>query len=553
MKASFAVSRIATTSGTSLQYDHPSALNLRELLECSRQFPAARPYLVQDDRILTFGDLIPAVGGLSHFLRTEAAMNPGDRVAIAASNCIEWALTAWAATVSGAVVVGLNSWWHPLEAKQALELTTPRLLVVDEAYLELLQPMLGDLDFIDYVFVIGDPRVVPDGVVALPTTLMADLPTAVAIDPDSVATLLFTSGTTGKSKAVQGTHRNACDTFQNTQWMGAEYFPGVALRQLSPAEHPCTVLSAPMFHVAGLQWGFMFPAATGTTVVLNTGRYSPLKTLDLALDSHATSLGGVPTTLLRILDLPDLDQRDLSGIVSVSWGGAPAPPDMAQRCVDTFPNLALVGTGYGLTETCGLGVYAAGSDLLRHPTTAGRALPCVEVRIADPSGAVVPPEEEGEIQMRGSIVMTGYWANAEATAEVLSPDGWFRTGDLGYLSQDGFLFITGRIKEIIIRGGENVYPVEIENVLRLFPGVVDAGVAGRPHAELGEEVIAYVQALSGSGVTEENLKAHVRAQLAGFKVPTSISVGADVVPRNAAGKILRDAIAGASLRFTQVL
>lgn len=553
MEASFAVTRIATAHGSGLQFERPSVHNLRELLEASRQFPATRPYLVQDDRVLTFGDLIPAVGGLSHYLRTEVSMKPGDRVAIAASNCIEWALTAWAVTVSGAVAVGLNSWWHPLEARQALELTTPRILVVDSAYLELLQPMLGDLDFIDQVLVIGDPLVVPDGVIALPTALVADLPPDVDIDPDSVATLLFTSGTTGKSKAVQGTHRNACATFQNTQWMGAEYFPRVALRQLSPIAHPCTVLSAPMFHVAGLQWGFMFPAATGTTVVLNTGRYSALKTLDLAVDSHATSLGGVPTTLLRILDIPDLGQHDLSCIINVSWGGAPAPPDMAQRCVDAFPNLALVGTGYGLTETCGLGVYAAGTDLLSHPTTAGRPLPCVEVRIADPNGAVVPPAAEGEIQMRGPIVMTGYWRNPEATAEVMSPDGWFRTGDLGYLSQDGFLFITGRIKEIIIRGGENVYPVEIENVLRGYPGVLDAGVAGRPHPELGEEVIAYVQALPGSGVTEGDLKAHVRAQLAGFKVPTSIIVGADVVPRNAAGKILRDAIAGASPRFTQVL
>lgn len=553
MTPSFSTQRVETTHGSLLFYQSPSAPTLRELLDLSVAVDPARPYIVQDDRVLLFGDLPSTVGGLAKHLREVTGLAPGDRVAIAAANCIEWVTTAWATVVNGAITVGLNSWWHPEEARQALELTTPRVLVLDSHYFGLLEEHIPQLDFLDAVYVIGEVPPTSLDVQSLPTDLRADLPTDIAIDPDDIATLLFTSGTTGQGKAVQGTHRNACSTFQNTQWMGAQYFPQVALKPLQPVQHPTTVLTAPMFHVAGLQWGFLFPAATGTTVVLNTGRYKAEKALRLAVESGATSLGGVPTTLMRILDLPDLSSHDLHQIINVSWGGAPAPADLAQRCVDSFPNLALVGTGYGLTETCGLGLYAAGTELLDNPTTAGRTMPCVEMSIVTPDGHDASPGEQGEVRMRGPIVMTGYWNNPEATSDALSPDGWFTTGDLGYMSEDGFLFLTGRKKEIIIRGGENVYPVEIENVLRSAPGVVDAGVAGRAHPELGEEVVAYVQVEPDAAVTVESLQEHVRSHLAGFKVPTSIRIGQDVVPRNAAGKIVRDAIAGASLRFTQVL
>lgn len=553
MPLNFATSRTESAHGSLLLYSQPLARNLRELLELSRHVPEDRAYLIQDDRVLTFGELLPAVGGVSQFLMDEAGMQSGDRVAIAAANCIEWALTAWAATVNGAIAVGLNAWWHPEEAVAALELTSPRILVVDVHYFSLLEPYLASVRSLESIIMIGEAPETSHTFRPFPNERRGALPPVAEIDPDSVATLLFTSGTTGPAKAVQGTHRNACSTFQNTLWMDAEYFPGVALRSLESSDPPCTVLSAPMFHVAGLQWGFMFPAASGTTVVLNTGRYRAEKALGLAIESRATSLGGVPTTLMRILDLPDLPDRDLSHIVSVSWGGAPAPAELAQRCVDTFPRLAFVGTGYGLTETCGLGLYMAGTDLLRHPTAAGRTLPCVEVRIVLPDGTPAPSTVEGEVQLRGPIVMTGYWTNPEATAKVLAPDGWFSTGDLGFLNDESLLFLTGRIKEIIIRGGENIHPVEIEDVLRSYPGVLDAGVAGRQHPTLGEEVVAYVQSGSQTKPTEAELQEHVRQHLAGFKVPSAISVGEDVVPRNAAGKILRDAIAGQGLRFTEVL
>ena len=538
-----------------LVFSEPVVSDVRGMLALANDVEVTRAYIVDGDRTLTYGELVPLVSGLSEFLVDELGMTKGARIAVAAMNSIEWVLTAWAAAVTGRVLVGLNSWWHPEELIAGISVTEPEVLVVDERQWEKLATHIDRLPSIRTVLLIGSSDASDLRVRPFPAVKSGSLPPA-QIDIDDPLSILFTSGTTGEAKGAIITHRALLSTLQNVQWMGKRYFPTVSMRGeevSTPEVVPCTVLSAPMFHVAGLHWGVMIPMASGTTVVLNTGRFDPERVLDMVVTHRATSLGGVPTTLIRVIDSPSLPSLDLSLITSVSWGGAPPPTDLVDRSIKTVPNLALVGTGYGLTETCGLGTYLAGTDLLERPGSVGRALPCVEIRICGDDGLPLHSGQLGEIQIKGPIVMPGYWNRPEASLAALTAEGWLRTGDLGVMDAEGYLSLTGRSKELIIRGGENVYPVEIESILMLHPEVLDAGVAGRAHPDLGEEVIAAVQVASHSNVTSAELRTLVGQHLASFKIPVEISVGTESLPRNAAGKLMRDAIAGGRLRLTQVL
>jgi long-chain acyl-CoA synthetase len=551
----FATVRQSVHGADVLVFANPVVGDLRELLQLAEAQPPDRSYLIEDDRDVRFGELVGRVGGIAAGLLDGCGLRSGDRIAISAANSIEWALTAWAAVATGRIVVGLNSWWHPAETLSAIAISTPRVLVLDERQLKRLAPHLAELESVEHILVLGegtelsgDPRVRRFDEVC---TGEAPLPAA-DIDPDDVATILFTSGTTGNAKGVIGTHRAATATYQNVMWAGMRYFPTVFLKAPSgPPAAPSTVLSAPMFHVAGLQWGVMFGVGMGGTTILNTGRYDPDTVMAMTERHGCTSLGGVPTMMTRIVDSPTRDRYDLSSVTSVSWGGAPPPTSLIDGCIETFPNLVLIGTGYGLTETCGLLLYATGTDYVGQPQTVGKAFPTAEVRVSDPLDHPLEVGIEGEIQVRGPMVMPGYWERPDATRDALTEDGWLRTGDLGVIDDNGFVTLTGRAKELIIRGGENVYPSEIEDVLCNHGAVLDAAAVGRPHPDLGEEVVAVVQV--NTDVDPDELRAWVADRLAGFKVPVEITVHSNPLPRNAAGKLLRDAIAGGEVRLTETL
>ncbi|MFN8080151.1 MAG: class I adenylate-forming enzyme family protein [Kineosporiaceae bacterium] len=573
----------------------------RELLLCAADVDPDRAYLITAgqadgveragvERTLHYGELVGSVAGLARALVAEG-VRPGDRVAVAATNSIEWALTAWAATATGRVVVGLNSWWPAEDLLAGIELTSPVVLVVDAARLQRLEPHLSRLAGVRRIWLIGadgdrshpgsgDPRIAPFPI--LDPTGVVELPAA-DLGPDDTATLLFTSGTTGAAKAVIGTHGALAATVRNVAWLGSQYAPTVALVAPDPAAarsggRPSDgvpsdggpsvgVMSAPMFHVAGLQWGVMVPVASGGTVILNSGRYDPVRVMELVARHRVTSLGGVPTMMTRLVDHPRVGEFDLTSLTSVSWGGAPPPADLIERCRAVFPRLSMVGTGYGLTETNGLVVYGAGTDLLTRPGTVGKAFPGSGVRVVGPDDAALPAGERGEVQLAGPCVMPGYWQRPDATAQAFTADGWLRTGDLGTLDAEGFLTLTGRSKELIIRGGENVYPVQVEAALTEHPQVLDAAVIGRAHRDLGEEVVAVVQvALADdrgndrdddgdddevAGVTAEALIAHVAQRVPRFAVPVEITVQTEPLPRNAAGKLIRDMIAGAPGTLTE--
>jgi long-chain acyl-CoA synthetase len=263
-----------------------------------------------------------------------------------------------------------------------------------------------------------------------------------------------------------------------------------------------------------------------------------------------TSIGGVPTVMWRILESPEIDRYDLSSVLRASYGGAPAAPELVGRIEEVFPNLRkTLTTAYGLTETASVATAVGGDDYFAHPGSVGRAVPTVEVRVVDPDGADVPVGETGEVWIKGPTVMAhGYWRRPDANAEALS-DGWFHSGDIGYLDPDGFLFLVDRAKDMIIRAGENVYCVEVEHVLFEHPDVVDAAVVGVPHKELGEEVKAVVQLRPGSTATADDLRELCRVHLADFKVPAIVELRDEPLPRNPAGKVLKSLLRGAETSF----
>jgi long-chain acyl-CoA synthetase len=291
--------------------------------------------------------------------------------------------------------------------------------------------------------------------------------------------------------------------------------------------------------------------ATGAKVVLMPpGRFDPEIAMQLIQHEHVTAIGGVPTVMWRILESPNRADYDLSSVQRASYGGAPAAPELVDRIQEVFPNLRkTLSTAYGLTETASVATVHAGDDYFAHPGSVGQAAPTIEVRIVDEHGHDSPTGERGEVWIKGPTVMNrGYWRRPDVNSTVLT-DGWFHTGDIGYLDADGFLFLVDRAKDMIIRAGENIYSVEVENVLFDHPDVIDAAVVGVPHKTLGEEVKAVVQLKAGSTATAEDIREFCREHLANFKVPEYVEIRSEPLPRNPAGKVLKNVLRGGDSAF----
>jgi long-chain acyl-CoA synthetase len=291
-------------------------------------------------------------------------------------------------------------------------------------------------------------------------------------------------------------------------------------------------------------------ATGGKLVLMPVGRFDPEIAMQAIERERVTSIGGVPTVMWRILESPKLEKYDLSSVKRASYGGAPAAPELVERTEKVFPHMRkTLTTAYGLTETASVATAHGGDDYFAHPGSVGRAAPTVELRVVNDEGKDQPAGERGEIWIKGPTVMAhGYWRRPDAN-EASFTDGWFHTGDIGYLDDDGFLFLVDRAKDMIIRAGENVYCVEIEHVLFDHPDVVDAAVVGVPHRTLGEEVKAVVQLRAGADVTGEDLRDFCRKHLADFKVPEYVELRDEPLPRNPAGKVLKNLLRGGESSF----
>lgn len=536
--------------GVSLRTWKNAPRNLAEIFASTQAF-ADRTYLVYEDERLTYAQVHRYVRKLAHLLVHEYGIQKGDRVAIAMRNFPEWPICFWAAAVSGAVVVPLNAWWTGPELEYGLSDSGARVLFVDEQRAHALVDHYAKLD-LTAVLAVRSESILPKGVKGFHATLAtvsdAVLLPQVDLDPEDDATIFYTSGTTGKPKGALGTQRNICTNLTSVRFSGAraalrrgdpvpELLAAGAAAVAAPAPILAPLLSVPFFHATGCHSTLIANTAAGNKLVMMY-KWDPERAMALIEREKITSFGGVPSMVWQVLESPAFGQHDLSSIQTIGYGGAPAAPELVSRIQERFPGVSS-SNGYGLTETSSLTTSNAGVDYLRKPNSVGVAVPTCDLKLMAADGrSEVPAGTVGELWIRGPNVVRGYWRKPEATAAAFT-DGWLHTGDLARIDDEGFVYIVDRAKDMLIRGGENIYCVEVENALYEHPQVMDCAVVGVPHKILGEEVGAVIQLTPGTQLAADKLQAYLRKTIAGFMVPSYFLFKTEPLPRNANGKILK--------------
>jgi long-chain acyl-CoA synthetase len=519
---------------------------LAAVLEQSRAHGDA-VFLVYEDERITFAEHYRRAAALARLLVERYGVRPGDRVAIAMRNFPEWPVAFWAAAAAGAVVVPLNAWWTGPELAYGLTDSGARVLFADQERMERLEPHFdAELAGLAGATVVARSEgAVRAGAVRFDDLLTADVLAGAtglpepAVGPEDDATIFYTSGTTGVPKGAVGTHRNICTNLWSLFFTNAR--AGLRRTASSPApEGPggqnAYLLSVPFFHATGCHSVLVANTAVGGKLVMMY-RWNPERALELIERERITTFGGVPAMVMQVLDSPDFEKRDTSSVRSVAYGGAPAPPDLVRRIRQHFPG-GQPSNGYGLTETSSVSTMNNGDDYVRKPDSVGPPVPVVEIKVVDEEGRDLPTGQVGELWIKGPNVVRGYWNKPEATAATFT-DGWLHTGDVARIDDEGFVYIVDRAKDMVIRGGENVYCVEVEAALHESPAVAECAVIGVPHPTLGEEVGAVVRLRPGAAATEEELRRHVAGRLAGFKVPVRVWIREEELPRNPAGKVLK--------------
>jgi long-chain acyl-CoA synthetase len=500
---------------------------------------AERDYIVYEGERYTYGEAFTRAQALAAHLQQVCGVQKGDRVALAMRNLPEWIISFWASLSIGAIIVPLNAWWKGRELAYGLADSGSRVFLCDEERANLIEPHRHELQ-VDHVLVARATasRPLHETERSLDELLHTTgaTPAPVSIDPDDDATIFYTSGTTGNPKGALGTHRNLCANIGSTLFVRARAVARKNGETLPPPPQAAGLLSVPLFHVTGCHSGLVAGSFIGNKIVLMR-RWNPEVALELIERERITQFGGVPSMVWQVLTSPDFGQRDTSSVLAISYGGAPAAPELLRRIKEAFPNRS-AGNGYGLTETSALATSNTGVDYERKPDSVGVPVATCEVKIVDDDGNELPVSSVGELWIKGPNVVKGYWGKPEATQKAFS-DGYLHTGDIARIDEEGFVYILDRAKDMLIRGGENVYCVEVEDVLYSHPAVMDAAVVGVAHMILGEEVGAVVQLAPGTTVTAEELRGYAAERLAGFKVPKHIELRAEPLPRNANGKILK--------------
>ncbi|WP_369026986.1 class I adenylate-forming enzyme family protein [Qipengyuania sp. RANM35] len=515
--------------------------NLRVIAMAGRAH-GERLFTIYEDERVTYDAWFRAVARLAAEFQSRGVAK-GDRVALAMRNLPEWPVAFFAAAVIGAICVPLNAWWTGPELAFGLANSGAKLLVCDEERWERIAPHKSELPDLEITFV-SRATTAPEGTERLEDVIgrpndysaltEAELPD-VDIAPDDEVTIFYTSGTTGQPKGALGTHRNLATNILSSGW-------SIAVAALRRGEEPpapvqrvgLTVI--PLFHVTACSAGLMGSIAAGHTMVF-MHKWDPVKAFQLIEREKINSTGGVPTIAWQLIEHPERKNYDLSSLEAISYGGAPSAPELVRKIYETFG--ALPGNGWGMTETMATVTGNNSEDYFNRPTSCGPPVAVADLKIMSEDGSTeMPVGEVGELWARGPMIVKGYWNRPEATAETFI-DGWVRTGDLARLDEEGFCYIVDRAKDMIIRGGENIYSSEVENVLYDHPAVTDAALIGIPHPTLGEEPAAVVHLAPGTSASEEELRAWVAERLARFKVPVKIAFVEDTLPRNANGKILK--------------
>ena len=517
--------------------------NLPALLTQARAY-GDREFIVYEDDRVSFEGLFRAVATLAADLQARG-VKKGDRVALSMRNLPEWPVIFFAIAACGAIAVPLNGWWTGQELEYGLADSGTRILFCDAERYARIAPHLAALPNVKAVIVsrtaadfagdraerLEDILGAPNGWAQLPTTELPE----VAIASDDPATIFYTSGTTGNPKGALGSHRNLMTNILSSGYTGARSF--LRRGEAPPTPQPRTMLLViPLFHVTACSASLMGALAAGHKMVMMR-KWDTIRAFELIEREKVNVTGGVPTIAWQLIEHPDRDKYDLSSLEAVAYGGAPSAPELVRRIATDLKSAP--GNGWGMTETMATVTQHSAEDYLNRPDSCGPAVPVADLKIMDEDGVTeVPLGQIGELWARGPMVVIEYWNKSEASAATFI-DGWVRTGDLARLDDEGFCYIADRAKDVIIRGGENIYSSEVENVLYDHPAVMDAALIGIPHRTLGEEPAAVVHLAPGTSASEADLQQWVRDRLAAFKVPVRVLFTPETLPRNANGKILK--------------
>jgi long-chain acyl-CoA synthetase len=522
---------------------------LRELLLLARTQYAAREFLVYEDERATFEGFYRAAVAIAEELRRRG-VSKGDRVAIVMRNLPEWPAISYGAGILGAIATPLNAWWTGPELEYGLIDCGAKVAFVDAERLERTAEHLVNCPALECVFVSRYSNDLPSPLARrleevtgrvnewgnLPDHPLPDVP----LGPDDDATILYTSGTTGKPKGALGTHRNMLSNIMASACSAARNY--LRRGEMPPIPSPgdpqrCTLLSVPFFHATGC-FAILNPSvASGAKIVLMR-KWDVEQAMQLIERERINGAGGVPTIAWQLIEHPRRRNYDLSSLETVAYGGAPSAPELVRKIKEVFPN-SLPGNGWGMTETSATCTHHSAEDYQHRPDSCGPAVPVCDLKIMSLDGThVLPVGEVGELWAFGPNIVKGYWNKPQETAETFV-GGWVKTGDLARLDDEGFCYIIDRAKDMLIRGGENIYCVEVENALYGHPAVMDAALIPIPHHTLGEEPGAVVHLKHGMHTSEEELRAFVAGRLAAFKVPVKIVFWPETLPRNANGKIMK--------------
>ena len=466
-------------------------------------------------------------------------IEPGDRVAIFAENRPEWIIAYWAAVSLGAVVAALNGWWTRDEALYGIEHAQPKLIIGDRKRLARIEGETLDCAVIE---------IESQGAELLEHAPDAELPEN-PIDEDDPAVILFTSGTTGRPKGAVNTHRGIVGFVQAAAANGVRNMILASQLGFAADENPpplSALMTVPLFHLSGLYSGAVMMLAVGGKTIWRSGKFDPEDVLRILEEEKVTTWTPIGSMAPRVLNHPRVNEYDLSNIRNLGQGGAPSSPEILERMKEVAGNDPRArGLGYGLSESVVPLTFIGGIELEERPTAAGRAAPTTEIQIRGPGGEVLPEGEEGEVFGRSPYLMLEYWRNPEATEKTIHEGRWLATGDIGRI-EDGYLYINSRARDMILRSGENIYPIEIEHRIEAHPDVAECAVLGVDHPELGQEVKAIVVPKPGASLNPQALDAFCREKLASYKVPAHWEIRSEPLPRNATGKVLKNVLSGAA-------
>ena len=529
--------------------------NMRFVWELSAQF-ADRPYIVFENETITYGEAHAMVRSLAHYLVNEHGVGANDRVAIAMRNYPEWAIAYWATVVIGASAVGVNAWWTPAELEYALSDSRPKVLIADDERLERVLEVLPGVraQAPMHIVSVRSERDLPDDASRWADHVVVsgapdDLPPA-EIHPDDDMCIFYTSGTTGFPKGAQLTHRGSVHNVLHLAFANA--VTSTATAKLAAAsgetdetsapeegEEPAQaviMVPTPLFHVTANNC-VLHPATISGGKIVLMHKWDTARALELIERERVNMFTGVPTMSREILAHPDWQTRDTSSLASLGGGGAAIQPDLVEK-IDNTPGNVKPATGYGLTETSGVITAVSNAFFSARPTSAGLVMPTFEYKVLDADGNEVPTGERGELCVKGPAVVKGYINRPEATAEAIR-DGWFRTGDIVYIDEDEFVHIVDRVKDMVLRGGENVYCAEVEAAIYEHPDVAEAAVFGVPDDRLGETVGAAIYLAESGTLDESELAAHLAPLIAKFKQPDHLWFVDEPLPQNANGKFVK--------------